>query len=81
MTNDLPRRVTEHKNKVLKGFTSKYKISRLVYYEPTSDVAVEITPEKQIRGWKTIKKVQLINSLNPDWRDLSQDFMDIVKIA
>ena len=81
VTNDLPRRMLEHKNKVPKGFTSKYKISQLVYYENTTDITMAIAREKQIKGWKRFRKVQLVNSINPTWRDLSQDFMDIVKIA
>lgn len=80
VTNNLPRRVFEHKNKTRNGFTSKYQVTKLVNYESTSDINVAILREKQIKGWKRIKKVKLINSLNPDWRDLRQDFMDIVKL-
>ncbi|HEX9896294.1 MAG TPA: GIY-YIG nuclease family protein [Dehalococcoidales bacterium] len=77
VTNDLARRVFEHKKKMIKGFTSRYKVSQLVYFESTPDIDVAIAREKQIKGWKRIRKVQLINSVNPEWRDLSLDFMDV----
>jgi putative endonuclease len=73
VTNDLARRVYEHKNKLVRGFTSKYNINRLVYVEETPDVASAITREKQIKGWLRQKKVGLIEALNPDWKDLSED--------
>jgi putative endonuclease len=77
VTNDLARRVFEHKKKMIKGFTSRYKVSQLVYFESTPDIDVAIAREKQIKGWGRIRKVQLINSVNPGWRDLSLDFMDV----
>jgi putative endonuclease len=77
VTNDLARRVFEHKKKMIKGFTSRYKVSQLVYFESTSDISVAIAREKQIKGWRRTRKVQLINSVNPEWRDLSLDFMDV----
>ena len=77
VTNDLARRVFEHKKKMIKGFTSRYKVSQLVYFESTPDIGVAIAREKQIKGWRRIRKVQLINSVNPEWRDLSLDFMDV----
>ena len=77
VTDNLPRRVLQHKKKVNKGFTSRYNINRLVYFENTPDISAAIAREKQIKGWKRIRKVQLINSMNPEWRDLSLDFMDV----
>lgn len=74
ITNDLTRRVYEHKNKLVKGFTNNYNIDILVYYESTSDVFSAIAREKQIKGWIRSRKVALIESVNPDWKDLSNDF-------
>lgn len=72
VTNNLERRVLEHKRKALPGFTSKYNISRLVYFETFSDIRDAIQREKQIKGWLRAKKVALIVSRNPAWSDLSQ---------
>jgi putative endonuclease len=74
VTNNLERRVWEHKNKVIPGFTSKYKITQLVYYEEGSDINVAIAREKQIKGWLRAKKIALIESMNPEWKDLSEDW-------
>ncbi|NJL77907.1 MAG: GIY-YIG nuclease family protein [Richelia sp. RM2_1_2] len=71
MTNDLTRRVYEHKQKLIPGFTQKYNITKLVYFEETSDVNAAIVREKQIKGWLRTKKITLIESVNPDWKDLS----------
>jgi len=71
VTNDLERRVYEHKQKLVPGFTTKYNIDRLVYYEVTEDVGAAISREKQIKGWLRAKKIALIESLNPEWADLS----------
>lgn len=73
VTNDLLRRLYEHKHKLLSGFTAKYNINRLVYYEITSDIEAAITREKQIKAWSRIKKVKLIEGMNPTWEDLSQE--------
>jgi putative endonuclease len=73
VTNDLRRRVWEHKEKLGGGFTSRYNISKLVYYEDTADVRAAIAREKQIKGGSRQKKIDLVNSLNPDWRDLYDD--------
>jgi putative endonuclease len=72
VTNDLQRRVYEHKHHLVAGFTSKYQITRLVYFEETSDVNAAIAREKHIQGWLRAKKVALIESINPGWRDLSE---------
>jgi putative endonuclease len=70
VTNNLKRRVWEHKNKVLEGFTKKYKIDQLVHYEQTEDVVSAIAREKQLKGWTRKKKIALIEKGNPFWRDL-----------
>jgi putative endonuclease len=72
VTNDLERRVYEHKNKLIPGFTSKYNINRHVYYEATSDIRSAIAKEKQIKAWTRAKRVALIESTNRDWKDLSE---------
>ena len=72
VTNNLERRVLEHKRKLVPGFTSKYNIDRLVYFETFGDIRAAIQRERQIKGWLRAKKVALIVSRNPAWRDLSQ---------
>lgn len=71
VTNDIVRRVYEHKQKLVAGFTSQYNITQLVYFEETNDVRLAIAREKPIKGWLRKKKVALIRSLNPRWDDLS----------
>jgi putative endonuclease len=71
VTNDLIRRVYEHRHKLVDGFTKKYNVAKLVYYESTTDVESAIAREKQIKGWTRIKKVDLIESMNPYWEDLA----------
>ena len=75
MTNDLQRRVYQHKNKIVAGFTNKYNVTRLVYFETFTDVHQAIAREKQIKGWTRQKKLALIESQNPTWRDLSDDWL------
>ncbi len=70
ITNDLLRRVYEHKTKIQKGFTEKYNVEFLVYYEVYAEVDDAITREKQIKGWSRKKKDRLIGDFNPEWRDL-----------
>ena len=72
VTNNLERRIYEHKHHLVKGFTSKYKIDKLVYFEETSDINAAISREKQIKGWLRKKKIALIESMNPGWKDLSE---------
>ena len=74
VTNNLERRVFEHKRKMVPGFTSKYNIGILVYYEQFPDVREAIGREKQIKGWLRAKKIALIESMNPTWADLSADW-------
>ncbi|MGQ9643272.1 MAG: GIY-YIG nuclease family protein [Ignavibacterium sp.] len=76
ITNDLIRRVYEHRNKLLKGFTSKYNLTQLVYYELIYDVNAAIRREKEIKGWRREKKNNLIESINPDWKDLYVDLIN-----
>ena len=70
VTNDINRRIYEHKNKLVDGFTKKYNVSKLVYLEEVSDVKAAITREKQLKGWNRQKKEVLINNMNPEWKDL-----------
>jgi len=72
VTNNLERRIYEHKRKLIPGFTSHYHIDRLVYYEVTSDIPAAIAREKQIKAWTRAKRVALIESVNRDWKDLSE---------
>jgi putative endonuclease len=73
-TNDIERRVSEHKQGHVLGFSSKYRTQYLVYFEETSDVHAALAREKQIKGWTRAKKVALIESANPGWDDLSSDW-------
>jgi len=74
VTSDLQRRVWQHKEKLVEGFTKKYNITMLVYYEVTNDVHAALAREKQIKGWRRSKKIALIESVNPQWKDLSADW-------
>lgn len=74
MTNDILRRVHEHKSGTVDGFTRRYKCHRLVWFDSTPDVTAAIAREKQIKGWRRSKKEDLIRDMNPAWRDLSEDF-------
>ena len=71
VTNNLVRRVALHKEKKIPGFTRRYQITSLVYFETTTDIRAAIRREKHIKGWLRAKKVALIESVNPQWRDLS----------
>ena len=70
VTIDLMRRVFEHRQKLVEGFAKKYNITMLVYYETTSDVHAAIAREKQLKSWRRSKKIALIESSNPQWKDL-----------
>ena len=74
VTNDLTRRVSEHAQGVVEGFTKKYKCHKLVFYENYSDIKQAIGREKEIKGWLRKKKEQLIKSVNPGWKDLSEEW-------
>ncbi len=71
VTNNLERRAYEHKLKLAEGFTKRYNLTRLVYFEETDNVSVAIEREKQIKGMLRSKKISLITSINPKWKDLS----------
>ena len=76
VTNDLERRVYEHKTKLIPGFTSHYGLNKLVFYESTNDIMVAIEREKELKGWVRRKKTALINKVNPEWKDLSESWYD-----
>jgi putative endonuclease len=76
ITNDLKRRLYEHRNKLIPGFSRKYNLSILLYYEETNDINSAIQREKQIKGWLRSKKIALIESKNPKWEDLSKDWFE-----
>jgi len=73
VTNDLERRVNERKNGMIPGFTKRYKIDQLVYFQETSDIGAAIAAEKQIKGLLRPRKIALIEQENPTWRDLSAE--------
>ena len=75
ITNNLERRIYEHKEKVVKGFTKKYNVNKLVFYEQTSDIAEALNREKEIKKWRREKKNRLVVNTNPLWRDLSEDYL------
>jgi putative endonuclease len=70
VTNDLQRRTFEHKNKQTEGFSKKYNLSKLIYFEATPNIDDAIAREKQLKGWRRKKKAELISENNPDWEDL-----------
>jgi len=76
LTSNIPKRLYEHKTKAISGFTSKYNIDRLIYYETYSDANSAIAREKQIKHWRREKKLNLIKSQNPNLEDLSSDWFD-----
>jgi putative endonuclease len=76
VTNDLERRVWEHRNHAVKGFTKTYKIDRLVYYEHFSEACDAIAREKEIKGWRREKKNALVRTQNPRWKDLGQELFN-----
>jgi len=76
MTNNLKRRIWEHKQGIIDGFSQQYKTNILVYYELTDDVKSAIMREKQLKKWKRLWKNELIASANPDWLDLSENLPD-----
>ena len=72
VTSNLPRRLYEHRNGLVEGFTKKYNVHKLVYFEETSDVYAAISREKQLKKWNRSKKNELIKKANPQWADLSE---------
>lgn len=73
VTNDLYKRLYQHKNKLIEGFTKKYKVNKLVYFETTEDIRLAITREKQLKDWIRKKKNDLVITLNPEWKDLGSE--------
>ena len=76
VTNDIKKRVYQHKNHLIPGFTNKYNIDRLLYVETVSDPISAISREKQIKKWRREKKIAIIDSMNPDWKDLSDGWYE-----
>jgi len=74
VTNNLLRRVYEHKKKLIKGFTTKYFVSKLVYFEETDSIGAAIQREKQLKKWYRKWKIELIKSVNPEWKDLYYEY-------
>ncbi len=75
VTSDLIKRIYEHKSKLIGGFTKKYNVNKLVYYEIHDDISEAIKREKQIKNWSRQKKIDLINILNEDWKDLYESIV------
>ena len=75
VTNDLERRLYEHRNNLIEGFTNKYNVHHLVYYEDVNDVKSALQREKQLKRWTRKWKIELIEKVNPEWRDLAEDFI------
>ena len=73
VTNNLERRIFEHKNKLAEGFTKRYNLTKLIYYEVTSDIHGALGREKQLKNWHREWKINLINEVNPRWKDLGED--------
>ena len=74
VTNDLQRRLYEHKNNLIDGFTKRYNVHKLVYYEETTDVRSALEREKQLKGWLRKRKNELVETTNPEWKDLSESW-------
>lgn len=81
VTNNLARRVYEHKTKAVKGFTNIYNCHKLVYFEHTTDVNAAIAREKQLKGFRREKKDKLVIGVNPDWKDLAEDWYEPQKAS
>ena len=74
VTNDITRRIYEHKNKLVEGFTKTYNVDKLVYFEETNDVNSALAREKEIKKWRREKKNNLVLRMNPKWNDLSKEW-------
>jgi putative endonuclease len=77
VTGDLHRRMHEHRHHVLEGFTKRYNVTQLVYFESTTEVWAAIAREKQIKRWSRSKKVALVKSMNPNWKDLAPEVLGL----
>lgn len=78
VTNDLERRIIEHSQKTIPGFTARYNLYKLVYYEATEEIMSAIEREKQIKGWTRRKKAKLVTGFNPKWKDLSKSILNVI---
>jgi putative endonuclease len=78
MTNNIDSRLYQHKNKIFKGFTKKYNINKIVYFEKLNSLEEAITREKQIKSGSRAKKIELINKFNKEWKDLSDNFWGLL---
>ena len=76
VTNNLIARVWQHKQATVPSFTQKYGVSRLVWFDETNDVAAAIQREKQLKKWRRLWKIELVEQTNPEWRDLSEEWYD-----
>jgi putative endonuclease len=74
VTNNMHRRIFEHKNKLVPGFSKKYNLHRLIYFEAFGNIRDAIAREKQVKGWTRAKKIALVESVNPKWEDLAADW-------
>jgi putative endonuclease len=79
VSNNLERRMYEHKNKMIDGFTKRYNLTKLIYLEETSDIRSAIEREKQLKNWHRDWKIKLINNFNPEWKDLSIEKTEMLK--
>jgi putative endonuclease len=79
VTSDLAQRVACHRSGAISGHTSRYRITRLVYFEATNDITAATVREKQLKGWRREKKVRLIESCNPTWEDLAQHWFEALQ--
>jgi putative endonuclease len=77
VTSRLTRRTIEHRQKLVEGFTKKYKVTRVVHWERFGDIRSAIAREKQLKGWLRSKKIALIESTNPEWIDLAEDYFPL----
>jgi len=76
VTSDLNKRIFQHKNKLIDGFSKKYGLDKLVFFEEYADIYNAIVREKEIKGWLRIKKIELIESINPNWNDLAESWFN-----
>lgn len=74
VTNNLQRRVWEHKNQLIEGFTEKYNVHKLVYFEETTEILAALEREKELKKWRREKKNRLVEQTNPNWNDLSLEW-------
>jgi putative endonuclease len=79
VTNDLERRLYEHKNNLIDAFTKRYRVHNLVYYECVNDVNAALQREKQLKRWTRKWKMELIEKVNPEWRDLAENFCSAIR--